>query len=60
MYFTPAEASIDALAEAIAAPGTPPQLSLPHSPVAKVRVMVLPPLAGRSLARGVAERTPAW
>ena len=55
MYFTPACASADALAEAMAAPGTPPQLSLPHSPVAKASEMVLPPLAGRSLASGVAE-----
>jgi hypothetical protein len=55
MYFTPACASIDTFAVAIAAPCTPAQLSLPHSPVAKASVMAWPPLAGRSLASGVAE-----
>src|SRR6185295_11739315 len=54
MYLMPAALSCDAFAAAIAAPGTPPQLSLPHSPVANARVIVLLPFAGRSLTSGVA------
>ena len=50
MYFTPALWRRPTFAVAIAAPGTPPQFSLPHSPVAKASVTVLPPLAARSAA----------
>ena len=49
----PAPLSSDTLAVAMAAPCTPPQFSLPHSPVAKASVMVLPPLAVRSVASAV-------
>ena len=52
---TPAPARVDTFADAIAAPCTPAQFSLPHSPVANASVMVLPPAATRSLASGVAE-----
>src|SRR5271170_512866 len=55
MYCTPEEESVGTLAVAIAAPCTPAQFSLPHSPVAKARVMVLPPADWRSLASGCAE-----
>src|SRR5271165_6940051 len=54
-YFTPAPVRSDTLAEASAAPATPPQFSLPHSPVANARVIVLPPAAVRSLASPVAD-----
>jgi hypothetical protein len=36
------------------APDTPAQFSLPHSPVAKARVMVLAPFATRSSVRDFA------
>ena len=39
---------------AIAAPATPPQFSLPHSPVANARVTVLPPAPLRLDPSGVA------
>ena len=50
-YLTPACVSRETFAAAIASPATPPQLSLPHSPVANARVIAFPPLAVRSLAR---------
>ena len=50
---TPACVSSGAFADAIAAPGTPPQFSLPHSPVANASVIVLAPLAVRSVASAV-------
>ena len=54
MYFTPDGGERrEALAEAIAAPCTPAQFSLPHSPVAKASVIALPPAAERSLVRGL-------
>src|SRR4051794_17614708 len=53
MYLTPACVSNGTLAEAIAAPCTPPQFSLPHSPVAKASVIVLPPAPVRSVASAV-------
>ena len=40
-YSTPACDRSDTFAEAIASPATPAQFSLPHSPVAKARVIVL-------------------
>jgi hypothetical protein len=46
--------SRDTFAEAIAFPSTPAQFSLPHSPVAKASVTVLPPFAVNSLGRAVA------
>src|SRR4051794_17192053 len=55
MYFTPACVSSGTLADAIAAPCTPPQFSLPHSPVAKASVMALPPAPVRSVASAVGE-----
>src|SRR6478736_4645219 len=54
MYFTFAWVKSGRLAVAMAAPGTPPQFSLPHSPVAKDSVTVEPPLATRSPASAVA------
>src|SRR5207302_1197188 len=53
MYLTPAELSIATLADAIAAPCTPPQFSVPHSPVAKASVIALPPAEVRSVASDV-------
>ena len=48
-----ARSSAGAFAVAIAAPGTPPQFSLPHSPVANASVIVLPPARARSSTSGV-------
>jgi len=41
MYFLPALTKADMLADAIVGPEMPPQLSLPHAPVANAKVMVL-------------------
>src|SRR3954451_18510621 len=53
MYFTLACMKSETLADAIAAPCTPPQFSLPHSPVAKASVTVLPPAPARSVPSAV-------
>src|SRR3954464_15605672 len=50
MYFTLACVKSETLADAIAAPCTPPQFSVPHSPVARASVTVLPPAPARSVA----------
>src|SRR5580704_13635871 len=55
MYLMPEDESVGRFAVAIAAPCTPAQFSLPHSPVANASVIALPPAATRSLPRGVAE-----
>ena len=55
MYFTFDCMKSGTLAVAIAAPCTPPQFSLPHSPVAKASVTVLAPAPVRSTASVVGD-----
>src|SRR5271155_945421 len=55
MYWMPAFVRRGTFADAMAAPPTPAQFSLPHSPVAKASVMVLSPAVARSLASAAAD-----
>src|ERR1051325_2090413 len=51
MYFVPALTKFCTLAAATAAGARPPQVSLPHAPVAKAHVIILS-LAGLTLSTG--------